>query len=184
MRKIISMLIIIIVTLTFTTGVFAVSYTPLGVPNINSSFKTWMDYKAITNRKSPQYRLLRNWGWIDYEGFIRFNGERNLGITDDYYAIALGSYYGSKIGTKYRITLSTGKVFYGVLADQKADIHTNSTHQYAGNNDVVEFLVNTSYSSELPGGSNLLNSKVRSAGSANVYMPLNGSVTQIERIDF
>ena len=26
-----------------------INYTPLSVPNINSYFKTWMSYKAVTN---------------------------------------------------------------------------------------------------------------------------------------
>ena len=38
----------------------------------------------------------------------------------------------------------------------------------------IEFLVDTRY----------LNKTVRRMGSANVYMPLNGSITKIERIDF
>lgn len=105
---------------------------------------------------------------------MRANGERDLGISDDYYLIALGSYYGTEIGTKYKITTDTGNVFYGVLCDQKDDSHTNSTHQYAYNNDVVEFIVDT----------RCLRNDVRKMGSANVYMPLNGSITSIERIDF
>ena len=33
-----------------------VEYTSLGVPNINSSFKTWMSYKTVTDKRSPQFR--------------------------------------------------------------------------------------------------------------------------------
>lgn len=151
-----------------------VQYTSLGVPNINGSFKTYMDYRAITNKNSPQYKFIQQWAWSDYEGFMRCNGEKDLGIEDNYYLIALGSYYGTEIGTKYRITLDTGRVFYGVLADCKADKHTNSTNQYGRNKDIVEFLVDT----------RRLNRSVRYHGTANVYMPLNGSVAKIERIDF
>lgn len=150
-------------------------YVSLGVPtNINTSFKTYMDYKAVTNTSSPQYKLINTYGWCDSEGFMRANGERDLGISDDYYMIALGSYYGTKIGTKYKITTNTGNVFYGILADCKDDKHTNSTNQYAKNNDVVEFIVDTKK----------LNRDVKRMGSANVYMPLNGSISKIERIDF
>lgn len=151
------------------------TYTSLGVPNINSSFKTYMDYRAITNKNSNQYKFMKRWGWVDSEGFMRCDGERDLGITDDYYLIALGSYYGTEIGAKYRITTNTGRVFYGVLADCKANRHTNSTNQYGINSkDVVEFLVDT----------RKLNKSVRYHGTANVYMPLNGSIAKIERIDF
>lgn len=150
------------------------TYTSLGAPNINSSFKTYMDYRKITSKSSPQYKWIRKWGWCDDQGFMRASGERDLGVEDDYYLIALGSYYGKEIGTKYRITTDTGRVFYGVLADCKADRHTNRTHQYAANKDVVEFLVDT----------RCLRSDVKRMGSANVYMPLNGSIVKIERIDF
>lgn len=150
-------------------------YTSLGVPTgINTSFKTYMDWRCVTNTSSPQYKIIHKWGWCDENGFMRANGEKDLGITDDYYLIALGSYYGTTIGTKYRITTDTGNVFYGMLADAKADIHTNSTNQYARNKDIVEFLVDTRY----------LRSDVKRMGSANVYSPLNGNIAKIERIDF
>lgn len=151
-----------------------VTYTSLGVPDINSSFKTYMDYRAITNKRSPQYRFIKTWGWSDNNGFMRANGEKDLGVTDDYYMIALGSYYGTKIGTKYKITTDMGNVFYGVLCDQKDDAHTNSTHQYASNHDVVEFIVDT----------RKLIPIVKRMGSANVYMPLNGKIASIEKMDF
>ena len=150
------------------------TYTEFGVPDINSSFKTWMDYRTITCRESAQYKFIDTWGWCDDEGFMRANGERDLGIPEDYYMIALGSYYGTEIGTKYRITTDTGNVFYGVLCDQKYDGDTDATNRYSYNDDVVEFIVDTS----------CLNPSVRIMGSANVYMPLNGSIAKIERIDF
>lgn len=152
-----------------------VTYTSLGVPKMNSSWKTWMDYRKITNRTSNQYKFVEKWAWSDYDGFMRCDGESDLGITDNYYVIALGSYYGTTIGTKYRITTDTGNVFYGVLGECKADIHTNYTHQYAtDNNDVVEFVVNDE----------MLHPLVKSAGNANVYIPLNGKIKSIERINF
>lgn len=152
----------------------SVNFTEFGVPNINSYFKSYMDYRAVTDKNSPQYQFIHTYGWCDENGFMRATGERDLGIENDYYLIALGSYYGTSIGTKYKITLDTGRVFYGVLGDCKADIHTNSTHQYSGGKNVVEFLVDTRY----------LRNDVKYHGSANVYMPLNGNVQKIERIDF
>lgn len=150
-------------------------YTNLGVPtNVNTSFKTWMDYRCVTDRASLQYKCIRKWGWRDSNGFMRATGESDLGIDSDYYLIALGSYYGTDIGTKYRITTDEGNVFYGLLADLKSDIHTNYTNQYAHNNDVVEFLVNTDY----------LRSDVRKMGSADIYELLKGHIAKIERIDF
>ena len=152
-----------------------VKYTPLGVPSINSSFKTWMSHTAVTDRNSPQYKFIQSWGWSDDEGFMRCLGEREFGIEQDYYLIALGSYYGTQIGTKYKITLDTGRVFYGALADCKDNRHTNSTNQYVSHNgNVVEFLVDTTK----------LNKDVKRIGSANVYMPLNGNISKIEQMEF
>lgn len=156
------------------TSAMQVRYVEMAVPEIDSTFKTYMDYRTITDTGSAQYQYIQRWGWSDYEGFLRADGETDLGIDDNYYMIALGSYYGTEIGTKYRITTDTGKIFYGVLCDQKADRHTNSTHQYAGNNDVVEFLVDT----------RKLNQDVKRMGSADCYAPLNGRIAKIERISF
>ena len=168
-------LAMLLVNQSYSTAEMSVTYTPLGVPEIDSSFKTYMDYRCVTNTASAQYKLLRTWAWCDGAGFMRCSGERELGIGDDYYCIALGSYYGTEMGTKYRITTDTGNVFYGILADAKADCDTNRTNQYAiYNNDIVECLVYTP----------ILIKDVKLMGSANVYMPLNGKIKSIERINF
>lgn len=180
MKKKLIMLGLIICSLFTTVSAKAVeiTYTNMGVPNIQSYFKTWMDYRCITDKSSPQYKLVNNidnnWIYTDSEGFLRATGETDLGIPEDYYVIALGSYYGTNITNKYKITTNTGNVFYGILGDQKADCHTNSTNQYAQMNDVVEFIVDT----------RKLNKDVKRMGSANVYMPLNGNIAKIKRIDF
>lgn len=151
-----------------------IEYIDLGVPNINSYFKSYMDYRTITNKNSRQYQMISKWAKVDDKGFLRIESEKDYNIQDDYYCIALGSYYGTSIGTKYRISLNTDRVFYGILTDCKADIHTNSSNQYGIKKDIVEFLVDL----------RTLNKPVKVMGSANVYMPLNGSVSKIERIDF
>lgn len=104
----------------------------------NGECKTYAYYTAVTAKSSPQYKLLRSSGcYTDEETGIR--------MVDGFYCVALGSFYGKTIGTKYRITLRDGKKLKKInviLCDQKADRHTNSTHQYAmRNKDVVEFYV-------------------------------------------
>lgn len=178
MKKIFGMITAAVMALSVTTAsaeVRTINYTEMSVPAINSSFKTYMDYRAVTNTASAQYKLIHTWGWVDSQGFMRVNGERDLGITDDYYMIALGQYYGTEMGTKYRITTDTGRVFYGILADAKAYPEVNATNQYGlANKDIVECLVYTP----------MLNKEIKRMGSANVYSPLNGSITKIERITF
>lgn len=150
-----------------------IEYTSMEVPNIDSSFKTWMSYKAVTSVSSQQYKYINEYGWVDENGFMRSCADD--GVEQDYYLIALGSYYGTEIGAKYRITLDTGNVFYGVLADCKDDRHTEETNRYiVENGNVVEFLVDVS----------TLNKTVKVTGSANYYEPLKGKVAKIEIINF
>lgn len=164
-----------ICTTSASVGYQSVKYVSLGVPNIDSSFKTWMSHKAVSDKNSPQYKFINTYGWSDAEGFMRCYSERELGIEQDYYMIALGSYYGTEIGTKYRITLDTGEVFYGVLADCKDDKHTNLTNQYIPHNgNVVEFLIDKTK----------LNPRVRKTGNASSYAPLEGNIIKIEKIIF
>ena len=108
MKKIISILLSLILVCGLACPVFALEahYVNLGVPQgLDTSFKAYEPYTAITSKSSSQYKFIYNsgWVWTDNSGFLRANGERDLGITDDYYLIALGSYYGTTIGTKYRI---------------------------------------------------------------------------------
>lgn len=159
MKKILA--ILFAVTTLNTASASATEYIDISTPNIDSSFKTYMDYRTITSQSSDQYKYIDRWGWSDYDGFMRCDGERDLGIESDYYLIAMGSYYGSEIGSKYRITTDTGNVFYGCLADQKDDRDTNYTHQWSYNNDVVEFIVDTQ---KLP-------NIIKLYGNCNVYMP-------------
>ena len=167
--------LMIVVTVCISVTALSVTYTELGVPNINSSFKTYMDYRCVTNTSSPQYKFINTWGWVDDNGFLRCSGESDFGVTDNYYVVAMGSYYSTTPGDKFRITTDTGNVFYTAIGDLKDDRHTNSTHQYTiGTNDILEFLVYTP----------TLLRDVKFHGSANVYMPLNGSIAKVEKMTF
>ena len=139
------------------------------VPSVASSFKTYMSYKCITDRSSPQYKLQQKSSSKTDENGLRYtkiNGKKFIHI-------ALGSYYGTIIGTKYRITLSTGKTFYGILADQKANAHTNSTHQYTvRNGDVIEFIIDN----------NKLNKNIRFMGDVSAVKKYSGKVKKIEKV--
>lgn len=107
----------------------------LGLPKVSGKTKTYAYYTAVTAKSTPQYKLLNSEEcYTDEETGIR--------MVDDCYCIALGSFYGSTIGTKYKITLSTGNSFNAILCDQKSNRHTDKNHQYAvRNKDIVEFYV-------------------------------------------
>lgn len=99
--------------------------------------KSHMSWRAVTDTSSPQYRLLHSDGMgTGRYGIKTYNGRL---------CIAMGSYYGTEIGTKFDITLDNGTKLYCVLADQKADKDTNSTRQYHNcDGSVIEFVVETS----------------------------------------
>lgn len=107
----------------------------MGLPKVSGKTKTFAYYTAVTVRNSPQYKLLNSPEcYTDPETGIR--------MVDGCYCVALGSYYGSKIGTKYKITVSSGNSFNVILCDQKANRHTDKNNQYATrSNDFVEFYV-------------------------------------------
>ena len=111
------------------------------LPEITGTTKTFAYYTAVSVKSSPQYKLLNSSEcYTDEETGIR--------MVDGFYCIALGSYYGSTIGTKYRITLKDGdeyKELNCILCDQKANRHTDAKHQYAvQNKDIMEFYIEKS----------------------------------------
>lgn len=107
------------------------------VPLGDTSFKSYMSWKAITNTDSKQYKLQKSC-WTDKKGLRRHNND---------YVIALGSYYADYIGQRFTITLDTGKTFTAVVGDFKANKHTDESNKYTpmedGGKNVIEFIVDT-----------------------------------------
>lgn len=136
------------------------------IPTGDTSFHGYMDYACITDINSLQYQLQLNC-WTDSQGIRR--------QCDDV-CIALGSYYGTEIGTRYLITTDTGNSFTAVLADCKADIHTDYNNQYRdtgnGFKNVVEFIVDT-YA---------LDNDVMSSGNIGTYSNYSGNIVSIQKI--
>lgn len=126
------------------------------------AFKCWEDYRALTDTGSPQYELQTE-AWTDRHGCRRFNGD---------YCIALGSAYGSQIGTRYIVTLDTGKEFTAVLADQKADCDTVQGHTRDRHGAIIEFVVDSTAIPEA----------VRRAGDISMIPGMEGEVVEIRRL--
>ena len=125
-------------------------------------FKCYEDYRCITDTTSPQYELQQT-AWTDENGLRRVN---------DLYCVALGSAYGSDIGTKYIVTLSTGRTLPVILADQKADRDTVQGHTRDRNGAVMEFVVDTPY----------LDAAVRYSGDISSIPGFEGYVEEIRRM--
>lgn len=105
--------------------------------DIDTSFKAYMDFTTITDTNSRQYD-------IQQKAYTDENGLRKVG---EYYCVALGTGIAEGIGSKFEITLDSGNTFKAILADQKADIHTDESNRYVemseGRGNLVEFIVET-----------------------------------------
>ena len=109
------------------------SYNTLKLPTeATGEFKTYMDYRKITDKTSKQWNL-QQLATTNEKGFRIFNGR---------YLVAVGTYYATEVGKELKITLDNGFVFYAMVGDIKMDIHTDANNQYIPiNGNIVEFIV-------------------------------------------
>ena len=144
----------------------------LDIPTCNSEFKTYMDYRCITDKTSAQYEL-QQFAWTDEDGFRR--------IGDDY-IVAMGTYYAENVGDRFRITLDTDNEITVIIGDIKQDIHTDYFNQYTPiydengiffSGNVLEFIVDTDVLPKIP----------RRLGTVSYFDYLKGNIKTIERIE-
>lgn len=132
------------------------------IPNLDQAYFTYMPIRLVTHPSSWQYAF-RPYLTVDELGFTRFEGA---------FGIALGTYYGSQIGTIYRITFENGEQIYGVLADVKSDLHTDPTRRYKpsvcgrpNSGNILEFVMDDRiphlYSMPMSTRVNYINSVIR-----------------------
>lgn len=102
---------------------------------LDTSFKSYMDYKTIDDDTSTQF-YLQTMAYTDANGFRRIG---------DYYLVAVGTYYSEYCGKILEIGFSDGNVINAIVGDLKQDVHTNETNQYVeivdGLVNIVEFIV-------------------------------------------
>ena len=102
----------------------------------NSSRKTYMDYRKITDTSSEQYKLQQN-----KDCYTTDTGLRKV---NEYYCIAVGTYYSNNIGDKLIVHMENGESFKAIVADIKDDKHTDETNrQHRKDDSVIEFVVDT-----------------------------------------
>lgn len=151
-------------TLTQTseqTGFMDNSYVSLELPTeASGDFKTYMDYKKITNQDSKQWHI-QQLSYTNEKGFRMFNGR---------YLVAVGTYYAEDVGKELLVTLSSGTVIEAIVGDIKMDKHTDKNNQYVPiNGNIVEFIVDTS----------VLDKKVQLLGNVSC-LGLEGKIKSIE----
>lgn len=141
------------------------------LPKVSGACKTYAYYTAVTDKTSAAYAVLNSGTYkgVTYETYT--DDETGIRMVDDCYCAALGTYYGTEKGTKYRITLKSGETFKIILCDTKSNRHTDKKHQYAKKNkDIVEFYVDKD---KIPDEVN---------GNYNVLEQFNGPIASIEKI--
>lgn len=125
-----------------------------------------MDYRTITCTASAQYALQQQ----------AYTDELGLRKIDDFYCVALGTYYSSQCGEKFKICTDTGNEFCAIVADIKDDRHTDANNMYVplsnGNANVVEFIVDLSS----------MERRVALLGDVSGYEQFSGNIVKIERI--
>lgn len=141
------------------------------LPKVSGKCKTYAYYTAVTDKTSPAYAVLNSGTYrgVTYETYT--DEETGIRMVDDCYCAALGTYYGTVKGTKYKITLDSGESFKIILCDTKSNRHTDKKHQYAKKNkDIVEFYVDKD---KIPENVN---------GNYNRLEQFHGAIKSIEKI--
>lgn len=127
------------------------------------SMKSYMSYKAITNTRSKQYQLQKQAVTDPTTGIRTVNGD---------YCVAIGSGWGCAVGDRILVTLQGGKTFNAIVADAKADAHTNSDNKTTTHdNSVVEFVVDIK----------MLPKSVRLSGNVGTLDQFSGGVVSITK---
>ena len=131
------------------------TYLPSGA----GSFKSYMDYRAITSRTSPQWALQYNGSTYTGNYGVRMSGNR--------YLVAMSSKYGF-VGDKVDIYLANGNTLKVVIGDIKKSFEVDSYGRHP-DGSVVEFIVD---SSAIP-------SAARTYGSFGALAEFSGPVSRI-----
>lgn len=116
-------------------SILLTDYISLDTPEYNH-FKSFMDYRTITDRTSRQYKLQES---------ADTDPDTGIRMVDGRYCIAVGSYYYQHmtIGTYVDIVMENGTVLPCIYAEAKSDADTDEeTHrQHKSDGSVVEFVV-------------------------------------------
>ena len=112
-----------------------IRYNELELPEeADGKFKTYMDYRKITNKNSKQWKLQEQ-AWTEGRGF------RKIG---EHFLVAVGTFYADEVGKELLIEFEDGQQIKAIVGDIKQDRHTDSTNRYVPiNGNIVEFIVDT-----------------------------------------
>lgn len=103
----------------------------LFIPPEASAFKTWMDYRKISDRSSAQWKL-QQLCETNALGFRTYDG---------CYIVAVGSFYSNRIGKRLVITFDTGESIQAIVGDVKRDEDVIDGQYHEDNGNLIEFIV-------------------------------------------
>lgn len=130
--------------------------------------KPYEDGCYITDETSLAYKWISECE-VDSRGHYMY--------ANKYYAVAMGTYF-DEVGSRYKVSLDSGKEIYVIKCDTKQDRHTtNGMIDHTGG--MIEFIIDTDKASSYYGvGQNgyVLN------GSFNNCDDFNGKIVKIEQI--
>lgn len=119
-----------------------INYRIYNVPCVKN--KTWMPYAikkkidgtyqtvSIFAKSSKQYKLQQ----------IAYTGDYGIRMVNGRYCVALGSHFGCEIGQYFDLILANGEIIPCIMADQKANKHTDSANIVTiSTNCLSEFIV-------------------------------------------
>lgn len=107
------------------------NYTEYIIPFKTKNFKSYMPH-TLFSQNSLQYKI-QEMSRTDNDG---------LRVVDERYCVAIGSYFGTEIGQYFDLVLENGTTIPCVMADVKADVHTDSLNiATTANGCVSEFIV-------------------------------------------
>lgn len=130
-------------------------YETMPICSTSSTFKSWMDYRKITNTSTRQWRYQQ----------IATTDEYGFRTVDGYYMVAMAKQYGP-VGTKYIITFSGGQTMPVIIGDLKA----NTTCQHP-DGSMIEMIVD----------SETMPSNVKRSGNYNSM--ISGTITEIRKVE-
>jgi hypothetical protein len=107
-------------------------YTYYLINNHNGK-KTYMSYKAITDKSSRQYKLQQD-AYTDEEGFRKINNR---------YLVAIGTAFNAEVGQEFDAELENGTIIECIVGDIKSDKDTDKTNVFTSQGCCLEFIVDT-----------------------------------------
>ena len=109
------------------------NYKDYTVPK-TSGFKSYMPYTAITSKSSPQYKLQQQC----------HTGLYGIRVKDGRYCVAIGTGFNADVGTYFDLILANGTVIPCIVADIKADKHTDSNNMVTkASGCLTEFVIDS-----------------------------------------